>query len=129
MKIEVSTGEIFDKVTILELKLLNLNDEVKLNNVKKEYTELQFIYEATDYWNKKSELKGLVKQLFDTNKELWTIEDKLRIKEKNKEFDDVFIQLARSVYVTNDRRAELKKQINILTNSELIEEKSYEKYA
>ena len=71
----------------------------------------------------------MVKQLFDTNKELWTIEDKLRIKEKNKEFDDVFIQLARSVYVTNDRRAELKKQINILTNSELIEEKSYEKYA
>ena len=128
MNINVSTGEVFDKITILELKLLNLKDESKLNNVKKEYTELLFIYEVTDYWNKQSELHELVHQLFDVNKKLWEVEDQLRIKEKNKQFDDNFIQLARSVYMYNDQRAALKKQINELTQSELIEEKSYEKY-
>jgi len=128
MNINVSTGEVFDKITILELKLLNLKDESKLNNVKKEYTELLFIYEVTDYWNKQSELHELVYQLFDVNKKLWEVEDQLRIKEKNKQFDDNFIQLARSVYMYNDQRAALKKQINELTQSELIEEKSYEKY-
>ena len=70
----------------------------------------------------------MVYQLFDVNKKLWEVEDQLRIKEKNNQFDDNFIQLARSVYMYNDQRAALKKQINELTQSELIEEKSYEKY-
>jgi hypothetical protein len=129
MNIEVSTGEIFDKLTILELKLLNIpvDNETKLNNVKKEYIELENIYYITNYFEN-IELKGLVNQLFNINKQLWEIEDQLRIKEKNKEFDDKFIALARSVYFTNDKRAELKKKINELTKSELVEEKSYEKY-
>ena len=67
-------------------------------------------------------------QLKSTNLKLWDIEDKIRIKEKNKEFDDEFIELARSVYLNNDRRSETKKELNIMFNSEIIEEKSYEKY-
>jgi len=129
MNIEVSTGEIFDKVTILEVKLMNIpvSEEYKLENVKKEYEKLKFIYEVTDY-HTNNELHDLVAALFNTNSTLWHIEDNLRIKEKNKEFDNDFIQLARSVYFTNDKRANIKKEINKLTKSELIEEKSYEKY-
>lgn len=129
MKIEVSTGEIFDKVTILEIKLMriNFNNETKLKNIKNEYQKLKFIYDITEY-HTNDELHELVTQLFNVNLKLWNIEDSIRLLEKNKDFGPLFIELARAVYITNDKRAELKRQINKLTNSELIEEKSYEQY-
>ena len=123
MKIEVSIGEIVDKLSILQIKKDNINDESKLINIKNEYLYLHEIVFADlninidDYTF-----------LLDINKQLWNIEDQIRIKEKKQEFDNEFIELARSVYITNDKRAELKKEINIKYGSKFTEEKSYEKY-
>jgi hypothetical protein len=123
MKIEVSTGEIVDKLSILQLKLEHIKQEDKLQNISKEYSYLKTIVfsdlliDMSDY-----------NLLLNINRELWEIEDKIRIKELNKQFDDEFIELARSVYYTNDIRADLKKKINIKYNSTLVEEKSYQKY-
>lgn len=124
MKVEISNGELLDKLTILEIKLNNIKNESKLGNIKKEYEEL--LNAGKDLFT--AELKPMYAELKQTNLELWDIEDKIRVKEKEKIFDDEFVNLARSVYITNDKRADLKKQINLLTNSDLIEEKSYEQY-
>lgn len=124
MKVEISNGELLDKLTILEIKLNNIKNESKLGNIKKEYEEL--LNAGKDLFT--AELKPMYAELKQTNLELWDIEDKIRVKEKEKIFDDEFVNLARSVYITNDKRANLKKQINLLTNSDLIEEKSYEQY-
>lgn len=129
MKIEVSNGEIIDKYTILEIKLSQIKDEKKLANVQHEYNTLtpdvESIYGlVTD----KDHLKKLHNQLLNINKELWRIEDDIRECERAKDFGQTFIDLARSVYFTNDDRSVVKKDINLLTGSDLVEEKSYEDY-
>ena len=123
MKIEVSNGEILDKLTILQIKLERVKDEHKLKNIRKEYDELR--KEASSVI---SQDDPLYKALFDVNCELWDIEDHIRDLERRKDFGADFIETARSVYFKNDRRAEIKKEINIVTSSGLTEEKSYEKY-
>ena len=126
MKIEISNGELVDKVCILEIKLKNIKDPKKLINIRKEY-EILLIAENEILGQYKFRAK--YEDLLNTNKQLWIIEDKLRIKEKKQEFDQEFIDLARSVYFTNDKRSDIKKQINIITDSGLVEEKSYQKYS
>ena len=131
MKIEVSNGEIVDKLTILAIKLEQIKDEAKLINAQKEYDVLAPIvhdmYEALSELDR-PEMKKLHKDLQDINKTLWNIEDHIRVHESKKDFEDDFIELARSVYYTNDERADVKKKINTLTGSSLVEEKSYEDY-
>ena len=123
MKIEVSVGEIVDKLSILQIKTGMIKDEEKLDNVKKEY---DYLYDIVF-----NEMKIESSDFFDMvsiNQKLWKIEDDIRDKERDKTFDDEFIELARSVYVTNDERAEVKKGINIKYGSEFVEEKSYSDY-
>tara|TARA_B100000927_G_scaffold277506_1_gene259210 strand:+ start:465 stop:863 length:399 start_codon:yes stop_codon:yes gene_type:complete len=131
MKIEVSNGEIMDKLTILAIKLEQIKDEAKLKNVQTEYDVLapivHGIYEALGK-DDKVLLQDLHKNLQNINQTLWNIEDQIRIHESKKDFEDDFVELARSVYFTNDERAEFKKKINELTGSLLVEEKSYEDY-
>ena len=127
MKVEVSNGELLDKLTILELKLSNISDVQKLTNIQKEHDELNPLAgQLFDSYGEK--LKDLYKQLAEINSELWTIEDDIRECERNKDFGSDFVSLARAVYFTNDKRSEVKKLINILTGSDLVEEKSYEDY-
>lgn len=123
MKIEVSIGEIVDKLSILQIKTEMIKEEEKLSNVKKEY---DYLYDIVF-----NEMKIEQSDFFDMvliNKELWNIEDDIRDKERDKEFDDVFIKLARAVYVTNDKRADIKKNINLKYGSKFVEEKSYNPY-
>ena len=127
MQVEVSIGEFLDKISILELKLLNITDEAKLVNIKREFYYLNpFCTELLETYG--DELKSLYLKLSRINGDLWVIEDKLRDLEAEKRFDDEFIELARSVYFTNDKRSEVKKDINLLTGSEIVEEKSYKDY-
>jgi hypothetical protein len=123
MKIEVSNGEIIDKLTIIQIKLERIRDEAKLKNLKKEYDELVKVAESIMNFS-----DPLYKALYDVNRKLWDIEDHIRDLERTKEFGEDFISTARSVYFNNDKRAEIKREINIRTSSGLIEEKSYEKY-
>ncbi len=127
MKVEVSNGELLDKLTILELKLSNITDKQKLINVNKEHSELNplALRLFEEYGN---DLKRLYLELTAINTELWKIEDDIRECERNKDFGDQFISLARSVYFTNDKRSDVKKAINLLTDSGFTEEKSYEDY-
>lgn len=125
MKIEVSIGEIVDKLSILKIKTENITDKVKLDNVVKEYEYLLGVVENDLNISTESDL---YKELLSINKELWVIEDDIRDKERDKSFDDEFISLARSVYFTNDKRADVKKRINIEYGSDFVEEKSYNKY-
>tara|TARA_S200000501_G_scaffold375981_1_gene429466 strand:+ start:980 stop:1366 length:387 start_codon:yes stop_codon:yes gene_type:complete len=127
MKVEVSNGELLDKLTILELKLTNISDVQKINNIQKEHNELNpLASQLFDSYGK--ELKNLYKQLAEINSELWTIEDHIRECERNKDFGSDFVKLARAVYFTNDKRSQIKKSINLLTGSGFVEEKSYEDY-
>ena len=127
MKVEVSNGELLDKLTILELKLSNISDVKKLTNIQKEHDELNPLAgQLFDSYGEK--LKNLYKQLAEINSELWTIEDDIRECERNKDFGSDFVTLARAVYFTNDKRSEIKKSINLLTGSGFVEEKSYEDY-
>ena len=131
MKIEVSNGEIMDKLTILAIKLQQIKDPIKLKNVQTEYDVLAPIvhgmYEALEVEDTEY-LKDLHKNLQDINQTVGNSEDQIRIHESKKDFKDDFVELARSVYFTNDERAEYKKKINKLTGSLLVEEKSYEDY-
>ena len=127
IKIDVSVGEIMDKLTILEIKAEKIQDEAKLANVRKERDSLLPVIGQPAYQT--DEVKQLVAKLKSINLKLWDIEDDIRLKEADKAFDEGFIELARSVYFTNDERAAVKKQINLATGSELVEEKSYEDYA
>jgi hypothetical protein len=126
MKIEVSTGEILDKFSILIIKRSNIKDDVKLDNIQKEIDELLPMFISITCKDKKVYDKYI--DLAIVNKELWSIEDDIRECERQKDFGDKFVQLARSVYIKNDQRAEIKKEINLLTNSGIVEEKSYESY-
>ena len=119
----ISIGELIDKITILEIKKNKLQNS-KLENVLKELSFLRKLMEKHQI----EITDDLVTQLKEINLTLWNIEDQIRIKEKNKEFDNIFIELARSVYFKNDKRAEIKKSINRLSNSEITEEKFYSKY-
>jgi hypothetical protein len=124
MKVEVSNGELVDKVSILWIKLRKIKDENKLANIKREYQELY----ATMRILGMDEESPNFKKLIEVNSDLWEIEDKIRRKESAKEFDEEFIELARSVYFKNDVRFEIKSLINNSTNSDLREEKEYVKY-
>ena len=119
----ISIGELVDKITILEIKKNKLQNS-KLENVLKELSFLRKLMERHQI----EITDDLFTQLKEINLTLWNIEDQIRIKEKNKEFDNTFIELARSVYFKNDKRAEIKKSINRLSNSEITEEKFYEEY-
>ena len=119
----ISIGELVDKITILEIKKNKLQQS-KLKNVLKELSFLRKLMEK----HKIEITEDLFTQLQEINLTLWNIEDQIRIKEKNKEFDNAFIKLARSVYFNNDKRAEIKKSINLLSNSEITEEKLYSEY-
>ncbi len=120
----VSFGELIDKITILEIKKVHMTG-IKLKNVDKELKLLKYILQ-----NQNLEIDiDLIKNLKEVNNSLWNIEDRIRVKESNQKFDKEFIQLARSVYKENDRRASIKKEINQKYNSELIEEKSYNDYS
>jgi hypothetical protein len=123
MKIEVSNGEIVDKLTILQIKLERIKDEAKLQNVKKEYDILTGIVEKI-----LDREDPLYKALYDINGKLWDIEDRIRELEKQQDFGQEFIDVARSVYINNDERAAIKRDINKQTGSDLFEEKSYEEY-
>ena len=119
----ISIGELVDKITILEIKK-NKFQNSKLENVLKELSFLRKLMEKHQI----EITDDLFNQLKEINLTLWNIEDQIRIKEKNKEFDNIFIELARSVYFKNDKRSEIKKRINRLSNSEITEEKSYAEY-
>lgn len=121
INIPVSTGEVIDKITILEIKLDKITDNDKLKNVSNELNYLKKLIDCNS-------VQDLYNELREINLTLWDIEDRLRIKESKSEFDDSFIELARQVYFTNDKRAAIKKQINLHTNSELVEEKQYVDY-
>lgn len=124
MKIEIANGEIVDRVTILEIKRQKVKAADKLLNIEAEYNVLlPAMHEIGITSSSKVYL-----ELLETNNALWEIEDKLRVKESQKAFDEEFIQLARSVYYQNDIRAALKKQINLETGSLIVEEKDYVKY-
>ena len=123
MKIEVSSGEIVDKLTILELKRKYITNEKQLENIEREYLHLLNIVDSQLNISKQD-----YNELLTINDELWHIEDNIREKERMGEFDDVFIELARLVYITNDKRAVVKRRINECYKSEFIEEKSYAKY-
>ena len=124
--VEVSPGELLDKITILEIKLKKMTDASKLKNVQ---VELDCLNQAkSNFINTSAEITGLMDKLRDVNQKLWDIEDDIRDHESQKQFGDSFIQLARQVYKTNDVRAALKKEINLLLGSMIVEEKSYKDY-
>ena len=125
-QVPISWGELFDKTTILQIKLENLSSKNALENVEQELKKLQSI--LTQNGPKTTETIQLEGELWRTNQQLWGIEDKIRDKERNKAFDDDFIQLARDVYITNDERSRVKGKINDMFGSELVEEKSYAEY-
>jgi hypothetical protein len=125
MKIEVSIGEIADKYTILTIKSFEILDEVKQLNIKKEWKYINSVIKESF-----PELAAdpLTHRLLDINRQLWVVEDSLRDCENDREFDKLFVFLARQVYRLNDQRADIKKQINIKYKSDIVEEKSYNAY-
>ena len=125
MMIEISIGELLDKYTILEIKEERINDNVKLYNVKKEKFIIKKELEKMNYLN---EFSVEILELKEINTQLWEIEDSIRVKEANLQFDNEFIELARSVYMTNDRRFAIKNKINQISKSNIVEEKSYAQF-
>jgi Family of unknown function (DUF6165) len=125
IEVPVSWGELVDKITILQIKSDRMSDPVKLANVRKELTLLTG---KLGTYGDVAEVAQLTKALYDVNSALWEIEDEIRDCENAGDFSDRFVQLARSVYITNDKRAELKRDVNAVLGSELVEEKSYQSY-
>lgn len=126
IKVPVSFGEVLDKITILEIKSERIKDEAKVKNVRLELDEL------TATWNEavpdQSAIADLRAQLKSVNEQLWEIEDDIRDQEAAQDFGQTFIELARAVYVTNDKRAAIKKDVNLALGSRFVEEKSYQDY-
>jgi hypothetical protein len=122
---EISFGELIDKITILTIKSQRIADKEKLKNVRIELASLQNTCDR--FIENREDIVQLQSMLQEINQMLWDIEDAIRIKERNKEFDDEFIEIARSVYTTNDQRCAIKKQIDAILGSHITEEKSYEK--
>ena len=123
---EISAGEFFDKLSILEIKLNKIKDFVLLNEVKKEYEILNETKNKNINFSKEIEI--LYKDLKETNEKLWKIEDEIRLCEKNSDFKDKFIQLSRDVYFTNDKRSKTKSEINKILGSNIKEVKQYTQY-
>tara|TARA_Y100000816_G_C26088264_1_gene574664 strand:- start:89 stop:481 length:393 start_codon:yes stop_codon:yes gene_type:complete len=123
---EISAGELFDKLSILEIKLDKINDNNKKKEIKKEFDILKKIQTSTIKTD--DELENLFNSLKKINNNLWEIEDKIRICEKNRDFGEVFIKLARDVYFNNDKRAKIKFQINKKLKSNITEIKQYADY-
>ena len=121
----ISLGELVDKISILIIKDKNIDDLNKKNHVNK---ELSFLKKTLKKYLKEKEIKNYLDELIEINSKLWVIEDDIRDCERNKIFDQKFIDLARSVYFTNDIRADIKSKINKNFGSELVEVKSYEEY-
>ena len=121
----ISLGELVDKISILIIKQKNITDETKLDHVKK---ELDFLQKTLMNYVQQDEINNYLENLININSKLWNIEDDIRECERKKLFDQTFIDLARSVYFTNDERAKVKNDINKTFGSELVEVKSYEEY-
>ncbi len=121
----ISLGELVDKISILIIKQKNITDETKLDHVKK---ELDFLQKTLINYVQQEEINNFLENLININSKLWNIEDDIRECERKKLFDQSFIDLARSVYFTNDERAKVKNDINKTFGSELVEVKSYEEY-
>ena len=126
IKVEISYGELFDKISILEIKKSKLNNPEEIVKVKYELDLL--LLELNNSKLNSSIISSLTKNLKEINLRLWNIEDKIREKERDKKFDEEFIKLARNVYITNDKRAKIKSEINHRLNSKVFEIKSYKKY-
>ena len=124
--VEISPGELIDKLTILEIKLERISDPTKLTNVRREYEPLKEMLRQS--FPETPELAALIDDLKQINLALWDIEDDIRELERANDFGEDFVRLARSVYRTNDRRAAVKHRINKLLDSAIIEEKSYAAY-
>ncbi|MGM8228107.1 DUF6165 family protein [Cellvibrio sp. ARAG 10.3] len=124
----ISLGELIDKITILEIKAANITDAGKLANVKHELDVLNNTVDELLDQAGKAKLAPLQASLKNINQQLWVIEDDIRDCERAKDFTEKFIELARAVYFTNDKRAAVKKDINLAFGSELVEEKSYQNY-
>jgi hypothetical protein len=126
IQVPISPGELLDKITILQIKAERIKDPIKVKNVT---TELDLLLKK---WEQSvtsdAEIVALTNELISINKKLWVIEDDIRDEERNKQFGERFIELARSVYVINDDRANTKKKVNLHLNSNIIEEKSYQSY-
>ena len=125
MKVEISNGELIDKLSILHIKMNNIKDSAKLKNIKSEYECLKGV--ASNLLTS-NEVSKLYKKLIDINSQLWLIEDQIREKERLRVFDSEFIEISRAVYFTNDLRSGIKFEINKETNSIFFEEKSYKPY-
>jgi len=125
ISVPISPGELLDKISILEIKLDSIGDRAKQENVRRELAELAAVRQSLP---QSAELAGLTVELKSVNERLWNIEDDIRDCERRQDFGPAFIELARSVYRQNDRRAALKRQINELLGSRLIEEKAYAAY-
>ena len=121
----ISLGELTDKISILIIKEQKIKDEKKNNIIRK---ELKLLRKTLDEAINNQTINDYLNQLIDVNSALWRIEDEIRVCEKNKKFDQKFVELARSVYITNDRRAEIKLKINNKFGSKIVEVKSYTKY-
>ena len=126
IKVDVSLGEFLDKVTILEIKAGRIEDEAKLANVRHELDLLRRTWSDSPFAQK--DISEPLARLKAINEKLWDIEDRIRTKESQGAFDPEFIELARSVYLCNDERAAIKRELNLLLGSELVEEKSYADY-
>jgi hypothetical protein len=127
IKVEVSVGEFLDKLTILRIKAERISDPDKLENIRRELVTLNALWSASSYAGDAA-LAPLIRDLQGVNETLWDIEDSIRDKEAAGEFDPVFIELARAVYINNDKRAAIKRAINVKTGSAVVEEKSYSAY-
>lgn len=125
--VPVSPGEVLDKITILEIKSERISDPGKLANVRAELALLQETWASSI--EEDDTIRALHAKLKEINETLWEIEDDIRDKERAKEFDERFIELARAVYFTNDRRSEVKKSLNLHLGSQIVEEKSYQDYS
>ena len=126
LSVQTSPGEFLDKLTILEIKSERMSDAAKLVNVRRELELLRATWAASPLAGR--DVSALVADLKRVNEALWDIEDSIRLKEAAQAFDADFVELARAVYRTNDRRAELKRELNVSLGSDLLEEKSYQKY-
>jgi uncharacterized protein YukE len=124
--IPISPGELLDKITILQIKAERIDDPAKVANVRSELDMLQRVWgESVE---DDAEIRALSAELRSINEALWEIEDDIRVEERNQRFGERFIELARSVYVVNDDRANAKKKVNLHLNSSIVEEKSYQDY-
>ncbi len=126
IQVPISPGELLDKITILQIKAERIEDAVKVTNVKLELELLSHVWSESVTVD--SEIEVLTQELKSINEILWDIEDDIRDEEHKKQFGERFIELARSVYVTNDDRANAKKKVNLYLNSNIVEEKSYQNY-